>query len=113
MVGSVGVEETEVTQVPNPMVGALRDLRAEVTASRDSIESALDSTWRKMTDGSTWTGPTTAEAWTEEVAGRRSRLGPLMQQVIDDIDAQIQSLDEMVTTEEARATHNYLRMIGA
>ncbi|TDD58298.1 hypothetical protein E1263_19990 [Kribbella antibiotica] len=96
--------------VANPERAALTRLRAEVVAAREGLATALDPAAKKMGDGKTWTGPTAAKNWAAELTGRKKNLGPWVDAVIAQIDAQLRTLPDKVTTSEARIFHNDQRI---
>ncbi|WP_405055922.1 hypothetical protein OG474_24640 [Kribbella sp. NBC_01505] len=98
--------------VANPERAELTRLRAAVVAVREGIATALDTTATKMSDGKTWTGPTAAKHWAAEVTGRKKNLGPWVDAVVSQIDAQLRTLPDKVTTSEARVFHNDQRTRG-
>jgi 3-oxoacyl-ACP reductase-like protein len=98
--------------VGNPAKAELTRLRGEVSAAREGIATALDAAAAKMGDGKTWTGPTAATNWASEVTGRKKSLPSWIDAVLQQIDAQLRSMPEKVTTTEARVFHNDQRTRG-
>ncbi len=78
--------------VPNPAYAALKALHDDVVAAQYSLSNALKSAADQMHNGTAWTGPTAAKAWTEDVSGRDQRLPGLVQQILHAVE------DEMAST---------------
>ena len=87
-----GQPEPTMQTVPNPAYTALKSLRDDVVAAQHSLSTALRSAADQMQNGTAWTGPTAAKAWSEDVSGRDQRLPGLVQQILQAVE------DEMAAT---------------
>lgn len=102
----------DAPMVPNPFYAELQRLREQVSTAAPDITGALDDPTRNMVDGEAWRGTGPAEAFEAELTGRKSRLGTLVQAVLDQIDAKLATTDEMVPATVAHSYHNALRVEG-
>ena len=102
----------DAPMVPNPFYAELQRLREQVSTAAPDITGALDDPTRNMVDGEAWTGTGPAEAFAQELTGRKSRLGTLVQDVLEQIDAKLANTDEMVPATVARSYQNALRVEG-
>jgi hypothetical protein len=84
-------DEPQMVTVPNPAYTALKDLHDDVVAAQDTLGKALKTPAQLMHSGDAWTGPTTAKAWGEEVAGRDQSLPGLVQQILHAIESEMSS----------------------
>ena len=84
--------EPTTQMVPNPAYTALKSLHDDVVAAQQSLSTALKAAADQMHNGTAWTGPTAAKAWTEEVSGRDQRLPGLVTQILHAVE------DEMAAT---------------
>jgi hypothetical protein len=104
--------EPEEIMVGNPNKSELRSLRTTLANNRETIAGALDKAAAKMADGQTWTGPTAAKNWKSEVDGRKKKLGPWVDSILEQIDEKLEELPDQVTATEARSMHNDQRTRG-
>lgn len=70
---------------PNPEHQHLEELLATAQRAHAAITTALDHPHIIMTAGETWTGPTTAAAFCEDVGFRRRDLQAVADDVLDEI----------------------------
>ena len=84
--------EPTMLTVPNPAYAALKSLHDDVLASQHLLSTALKSAADQMHNGTAWTGPTAAKAWTEDVSGATSACPGLVQQILHAVE------DEMAAT---------------
>ncbi|TCO33622.1 hypothetical protein EV652_103624 [Kribbella steppae] len=104
--------EPEEIMVGNPQKSELASLRSTLANNREAIAGALDKAAAKMADGRTWTGPTKATNWKSEVDGRKKKLGPWVDTILEQIDEKLKNMPEQVTASQARAIHNEQRTRG-
>jgi hypothetical protein len=102
----------DAPKVPNPFYAELQRLREQVSSAAPDITGALDDPTRNMVDGQAWRGTGPAEAFEQELTGRKSRLGTLVQEVLDQIDAKLATTEQMVPATVAHSYHNALRVEG-
>lgn len=70
---------------PNPDHERLEELLATAQRTHDTIAAALDRPHALMTEGDTWTGPTTAAMFCEDVGHHRRELRAIADDVVDEI----------------------------
>ena len=90
-------EAPTTVEVANPDYTRLTSLRTSVLDAQDSLAKALDAATQQMHDGTAWTGPTAATAFTAEISGRSSRLPGLVHQILAAVDAEIAVTPRTVT----------------
>lgn len=100
-------------KVPNPKYQDLESLKGRIQQAAPAMRDALDTPARDMGGAKVWVG-TTADAFAKEVTGRKSKLGTLVQGIVDAMDAELRSTPRECTPEEAdayrmsrRYRHNY------
>jgi hypothetical protein len=96
-------EEPTTVEIANPDYTALVSLRSAVLDAQESLAKALDAATQQMNDGTAWTGPTAATAFTAEISGRSARLPGLVQQVLAAVEAEIALTPHTVTRPANRA----------
>jgi uncharacterized protein YukE len=103
----MGNGATTDVKVPNPAYQALQRLRAEIQQAAPALRAALDRPAQDMGSGRVWVGPK-ADAFMQEVTGRKQRLATLVEALLADVDAELRATPQECTSQEA-STYRYAR----
>jgi uncharacterized protein YukE len=86
--------------VVNPRYQDLQRLKTKIAQAAPEITAALDKPSSEFGGGKAWTGAA-ADAFTQEVTGRKKRLGQLASTLTSAIDAELRSTPEKCSPQEA------------
>ncbi|AYY12464.1 hypothetical protein EF847_06840 [Actinobacteria bacterium YIM 96077] len=81
---------------PNPAHGAIEEILQDAEAVQADIAEALDEAHRIMNDGEAWTGPTTAQAFLDELEERKGNMPRLAERLVEDIRDALNNTPEEV-----------------
>ncbi|WP_052397383.1 hypothetical protein [Streptomyces sp. NRRL F-5123] len=87
--------------VPNPAISDLKSLKSRLMGEMGTLNDTLKQTNSDMGGKKVWVGKA-ADTWASDISGRRSRIQTLLGKLVPIIDAEINSLPEKVTPNEAK-----------
>ena len=94
--------------VPNPEYRDLLELRDQIKQAMPGIRSALDQPAADLGGGTVWTGPV-AEAFSQEVTGRKQRLATLVATLLAGVEARLRTTPADCTRDEVTSYRRYRR----
>lgn len=90
-------EEPRTVEVANPDYEDLKQLKEDISGARSTLESSLKRPADAMHDGSAWTGPTAAKAFTQEISGRADQIPGLVSQLVEAVETEMASTPKTIT----------------
>ena len=90
-------EEPSTHEVPNPDYEDLQQLKNDISGARSTMESSLKRPADAMHDGSAWTGPTAAKAFTQEISGRADDIPGLVTQLVEAVETELANTPKTIT----------------
>ncbi|MGP3985944.1 hypothetical protein [Streptomyces sp. 3N207] len=97
--------DSDEQMVDSPLYAELSQLRQSVASQKESIATTLDRAASDMGGGGVWEG-SVADGFASEIEGRKGEVQSLAQEIVDEVDAVINSTPKQVTLSWARAYRN-------